>query len=163
MIKDVFEFWKVYHFIKLSYVGWIAWDFWHCEKLNLLLVSSLVIIFLDFLLVIIFHTSSKKTDPSLKIILDGKRLIQTDTGKYLYYGIVPVASWNFPSLHSKTMTFKSFSVTLITIIISQFPEKWTRRQKNSWKSFMKCVKYLNNLKIHLAVTTMTFQISKNWK
>ena len=32
---------------------------------------------------IIFHKSSKKTDPSLKIILDGKRLIQTDTVKYL--------------------------------------------------------------------------------
>ena len=32
---------------------------------------------------IIFHSSSKKTDPSLKIILDGKRLIQTDTVKYL--------------------------------------------------------------------------------
>ena len=32
---------------------------------------------------IIFHPSSKKTDPSLKIILDGKRLIQTDTVKYL--------------------------------------------------------------------------------
>ena len=32
---------------------------------------------------IIFHSSSKKTDPSLKIILDGKRLIETDTLKYL--------------------------------------------------------------------------------
>ena len=32
---------------------------------------------------IIFHSSSKKTDPSLKIILDGKRLIQADTVKYL--------------------------------------------------------------------------------
>ena len=32
---------------------------------------------------IIFHSSSKKTDPSLKIILDGKRLIQTDTVKCL--------------------------------------------------------------------------------
>ena len=32
---------------------------------------------------IIFHSSFKKTDPSLKIILDGKRLIQTDTVKYL--------------------------------------------------------------------------------
>ena len=30
---------------------------------------------------IIFHSSSKKTDPSLKIILDGKRLIQPDTVK----------------------------------------------------------------------------------
>ena len=32
---------------------------------------------------IIFHSSSKKTDPSLKIILDGKRLIQPDTVKYI--------------------------------------------------------------------------------
>ena len=32
---------------------------------------------------IIFHSSSKKTYPSLKIILDGKRLIQTNTVKYL--------------------------------------------------------------------------------
>ena len=32
---------------------------------------------------IIFHSSSKKTDPSLKIILDRKRLIQTETVKYL--------------------------------------------------------------------------------
>ena len=32
---------------------------------------------------IIFHSSSKKTDHSLKFILDGKRLIQTDTVKYL--------------------------------------------------------------------------------
>ena len=32
---------------------------------------------------IIFHSSSKNADPSLKIILDGKRLIQTDTVKYL--------------------------------------------------------------------------------
>ena len=32
---------------------------------------------------IIFRSSSKKTNPSLKIILDGKRLIQTDTVKYL--------------------------------------------------------------------------------
>ena len=32
---------------------------------------------------IIFHSCSKKTDPSLKIILDGKRLIQADTVKYL--------------------------------------------------------------------------------
>ena len=31
---------------------------------------------------IIFHSSSKKTDPSLKIILDRKRLIQTETVKY---------------------------------------------------------------------------------
>ena len=30
-----------------------------------------------------FHSGSKKTDPSLKFILDGKRLIQTDTVKYL--------------------------------------------------------------------------------
>ena len=32
---------------------------------------------------IIFHSNSKKTDPSLKIILDWKRLIQTDIVKYL--------------------------------------------------------------------------------
>ena len=32
---------------------------------------------------IIFHSSSKKTDPRLKIVLVGKRLIQTDTVKYL--------------------------------------------------------------------------------
>ena len=32
---------------------------------------------------IVFHPSSKKTDPSLKIILDGKGLIQTDIVKYL--------------------------------------------------------------------------------
>ena len=32
---------------------------------------------------IIFHPNFKKTNPSLKIILDGKRLIQTDTVKYL--------------------------------------------------------------------------------
>ena len=32
---------------------------------------------------IIFNSSSKKTYPSLKIILDGKRLIQTNTVKYL--------------------------------------------------------------------------------
>ena len=40
---------------------------------------------------IIFHSSSKMTDPSLKIIPDGKRLIQPGTVKYLgvlftYYG-----------------------------------------------------------------------------
>ena len=32
---------------------------------------------------IIFHPGSKKTDPSLKIILDRKRLIETDKVKYL--------------------------------------------------------------------------------
>ena len=32
---------------------------------------------------IIFHSSSNKTDHSLKFILDGERLIQTDTVKYL--------------------------------------------------------------------------------
>ena len=42
-------------------------------------------------------------------------------------------------------------------------EKWTRRQKNSWKSFAKWFKYLNNLRIHLVVTTMIFQTSKDWK
>ena len=40
-----------------------------------------------------------------------------------YYGTVPIASWNFPSLQSKTMTFINFSVTLIIIILSQFLEK----------------------------------------
>ena len=34
-------------------------------------------------LLIFFHSGYKKTDPSLKFILDGKRLIQTDTVKYL--------------------------------------------------------------------------------
>ena len=32
---------------------------------------------------IIFHSSSKKTDHNLKFILDGKRLIQNDKVKYL--------------------------------------------------------------------------------
>ena len=37
----------------------------------------------QMVLKIYMEESLEKTDPSLKIILDGKRLIQTDTVKYL--------------------------------------------------------------------------------
>ena len=81
----------------------------------------------------IYGSEAKDTDPVVLCYLCGK-WIHSDYAsigetqyeklkKMLYHGTVPIASWNFPSLQSKTMTFKNFSVTLITIILSHFLEK----------------------------------------
>ena len=44
----------------------------------------------------IFHSSSKKTDHSLKFKLDGKRLIQTDTVKYFGVLLDDIVKTNKP-------------------------------------------------------------------
>ena len=49
-----------------------------------------------------FHSGSKKTDPSLKFILDRKRLIQTDTVKYLGVLLYPCLLWSKQINHVAT-------------------------------------------------------------
>ena len=51
---------------------------------------------------IIFHTSSKKTDHSLKLKLDGKRLTQTDTVKYLGFLLDDHLLWSKQINHVAT-------------------------------------------------------------
>ena len=82
----------------------------------------------------IYGSEVKDTDPVVLCDLRGK-WIHSDCAsigetqyekflkKVLYHGTVPIVSWNFSSLQLKTMTFKNFSVNLITIILTKFLEK----------------------------------------
>ena len=51
---------------------------------------------------IIFHSSSKKTDHSLKFKLDGKRLTKTDTVKYLGVHLHDHLLWSKQINHAAT-------------------------------------------------------------
>ena len=61
---------------------------------------------------IIFHSSSKKTDRSLKIILDGKRLIQPDTVKYIGVLLDQGSKWRFTICVSR-LVFKFSRITFL--------------------------------------------------